>query len=84
MSTGEFRAPTVNTAIRLATPDGGEFVCIIDVDPDAVRDEHERVGARGLMMLEDLRGHHVWTVWTTTITGFDAVEAQPDPLPNRP
>ena len=81
MSLGQFKAPGVNTAIRMATPEGGEFVYIIDVAPEDVQAELERVGEKGLMLLRDRRGSIVWTVWATTITGFDAVEAQPNPLP---
>jgi hypothetical protein len=59
------------------------FACIIDVAPEDVAAAYESVNMKGLMLLDDRRGEHVWTVWATTIVGFDAVDAQPDPLPSR-
>lgn len=69
------------TALKMATRDGGEYLFIIDVAPEDVEAEYERVGKKGLMLLDDRRGGFKWTVWASTLTGFEAVEAQPNPLP---
>jgi hypothetical protein len=43
----------------MRTADGGEFVYIIDVAPEDVQASYESVEKRGLMLLDDRRGHHV-------------------------
>jgi hypothetical protein len=83
MSLGEVEPPLVNAALRMATPEGGEYLYVIDVAPDDVMAEYKRVDEKGLMLLDDRRGGFVWTVWASTIMGFDATEAQPNPLPAR-
>jgi hypothetical protein len=71
-----------NTALKMATPEGQEeYLFIIDVAPEDVTAEYERVGKKGLMLLDDRRGGFKWTVWASTLTGFEAVGAQPNPLP---
>jgi hypothetical protein len=47
-SIGDFRPPTVNTAIKMATPEGGELVYILDVAPQDVLAEFDRVAKRGV------------------------------------
>jgi hypothetical protein len=81
MSLGEFIPPRVNTGIQFATADGTPQFVVIDVDPDEFSAAFEAVGRRGLMLLDDRRGGHIWTIWGTMILGADATEAQPDPLP---
>jgi hypothetical protein len=64
--------------VQFATPDGNAHVAVLDVDPDEFMTAYEDVGRRGLMLVNDRRGGHVWTIWGTTIVGFDAVEALGD------
>jgi len=74
--------------IKLRSADGGEFAFVIDVAPEAVKAEWERVGpdrdgSHGLMLLPDRRDPHiVWQVWTSSVVGWDAVDSkEPIPLP---
>jgi hypothetical protein len=74
--------------IKLRASDGSEFSFVIDVAPESVMEEWDKVrpdkdGSHGLMLLPDRRDEHiVWQIWTSSVTGWDAVDSEePIPLP---
>jgi hypothetical protein len=83
--------PTVvMSRIRLRAADGSEFSFVIDVAPEAVQEEWDRIAGHGLMLLPDRRteapgveSHIVWQIWTSSVVGWDATDSdEPISLPS--
>lgn len=80
-----FQPPPVMTKLHTFAANGQTRPYVIDVAPETVMAEWDRLGVpetHGLMVLPDRRDpdHHKWTIFSSSLSGWDATDSE-EPIP---